>query len=134
MKLKTKLNMAVAAIALVAGTMTTPTASFASENEPWSKTDKALFAGLTALRAVDMAQTMSIAANPEKYHEATNLFLGSHPSRGKVAGFFILSHGLIWLATDYMSPKARKIFLSGGIAIEAAFVGHNASLGITVKF
>jgi hypothetical protein len=123
----TKLTLTLSALALL-------TAVSAHANEPWDKTDKALFAGFTAIRAVDMAQTLQIARNPDQYREATNPFLGQHPSPGKVVGTFLATHALIWLATDYMSPKARKIVYSIGIAFEGAVVGRNFSIGLTGRF
>jgi hypothetical protein len=117
---------ALATIAILA-----TTSAFA--NEPWDKTDKTLFAGFTALRTIDMLQTVNIARNPDKYYE-TNTLLGEHPSQGKVIGFFVATQAIAWLAADYMSPKARKLFLTGGIVVSAGFVGHNAKIGLGVRF
>lgn len=111
--------------------LTASNTSFA--NDKWDNSDKALFATYTVVRAADMAQTINIARNPDRFHEM-NPLLGRHPSEQKVIGFFIISHALIWLAADYMPPKARKLFLTGGIAIEAGFVANNSRLGIKVSF
>ena len=101
--------------------------------DPWSTEDKAMYAAYTALRIVDMGQTLNIARNPDKFHER-NPLLGSHPSEGKVAGFFIGSHIVMTVAAHYMPSEYRKWFLRTGTVIELGMVGNNAKLGVKVDF
>jgi len=46
------------------------------------------------LHTIDWAQTRTIARHPEMYRE-TNVFLGEHPSTGRVDRYFVLSKFLI---------------------------------------
>jgi hypothetical protein len=120
------MNKLLAAIVLTASS-----AAFAGE--PWSTADKALFGALTVTSLADMAQTLQIAKQPDQYLEI-NPLIGRHPSKGKVIGYFMITHALAWAAADYMSPKLRRAFLTGGIVISAAFVKHNSSIGLEIKF
>jgi hypothetical protein len=126
------LKSILAALALI-------TAMSAHANEPWDKTDKALFAGLTAVRIVDMAQTLQIArrpysAGPGLRYEETNPFIGRNPSSAYVVSYFAASHALAYLITDYLSPKTRKAFLTGAVVFSASYVKNNVSIGLTGSF
>ena len=110
--------------------------------EAWDVNDTTYQLLATGLMIADWGQTRYIAKNPDKYYEI-NPILGKHPSTSEVNTYFaaaILGHALISLA---LPPKAevfgyninpRRIWQVMWIGIETGYVGHNASMGIRVKF
>ena len=99
----------------------------------WDKTDYVL--GITAVAAlvVDWGQTRYIAKHPETHREM-NIFLGEHPSVGRVNTYFggvIL--GTVILA-NWLSPTNRKAFLGTITAVELIVTHHNRGLGVKIAF
>lgn len=95
------------------------------------------------LRLIDMRQTMSIADQPERYHEI-NPVIGRHPSREWVVGYFVLS-GIAHIAAVHFLPNSLVIDLPlfgatefspkrnlqvGSFAATAALIIHNESIGL----
>lgn len=87
---------------------------------------------ITAL-AVDMAQTLYISKNPNKYYEI-NPLLGKHPSQDKVIGYFLggmIAHTAIAMA---LPPTYRRIWQCVFIGIEGLVIGRNYSIGVKLEF
>jgi hypothetical protein len=90
-----------------------------------------------ALNVVDVVQTLQIVDHPDQYHEL-NPFLGQHPSRDRIlltGTAFSAGH---WLVTDYLiknrSSTAVNTWETASIAVKLIVVGHNYSIGLSVKF
>ena len=97
----------------------------------WSKTDNALFAGYVALSAYDAAQTDQ-GIRSGRYHE-TNPLLGKHPTTARLVVTKVAFGGLVYgLADSY--PANRHAILLAADVLELVVVGHNASIGLRVKF
>ena len=81
----------------------------------------------------DMAQTLEISRNPNKYKEL-NPILGSHPSKDKVIPFFIagglIHYGISKSLPDKYVPAWQEVSLF----VETANVGRNYSMGLGIKF
>lgn len=101
--------------------------------EEWTAVDRSLYGASVVLGVVDWAQTRTIAANPDRYHE-NNSVLGEHPSKGRVDAYFAVSAVVVYLVTDYLPSDLRKVFLSGAVALEVKCVSHNYQLGISARF
>jgi hypothetical protein len=95
--------------------------------------DKALGVTALSLVLVDWGQTLYIADNPHLYREA-NVFLGEHPSRGRVNTYFTLVTVGGYFLADYLQGDARKAFLSAVSVIEIGMVSHNYHVGIRIGF
>lgn len=103
----------------------------AADPAPWSKTDKALFGGLVAISAYDMAQTDQ-GIRSGKFYEM-NPLLGSHPSTARLIGTHVFCNaGILWLADTH--PKWRRTMLVIANGIEISAVAHNISIGMNFKF
>jgi hypothetical protein len=123
-----RLLLAVVVLATVA-----PTAALASDKSEWTKGDTALQLTYTTLYAMDWAQTLHIARNPEKYYE-TNPHLGKHPSEGEVNSYF--AAGLVLnTAVAYALPKPwRTVWQVGFIVDRYGYVRQNRNIGIGVSW
>jgi hypothetical protein len=99
----------------------------------WTVDDTAREAAYQTLAAVDWAETRTIAANPNMWHEQ-NPILGLHPSLSSVNKYFVFT-GLAHAVIAYMlSPTYRRIFELSTISLEVGAVGNNMTLGIGMKF
>jgi hypothetical protein len=81
----------------------------------------------------DMAQTLYIADNPDRYYEM-NPLIGEHPSKEKVIGYFmggIIAHTAIAIA---LPPKLRRIWQCVFIVAEAGVISYNFSIGTKLEF
>ena len=81
----------------------------------------------------DMAQTLYIADNPDRFYEM-NPLLGEHPSKEKVVGYFmggIIAHTAIAMA---LPPKLRRIWQCVWIGVESLAIYHNYSVGVKLEF
>ena len=85
------------------------------------------------LHTIDWAQTRTIARHPEMYRE-TNVFLGEHPSTGRVDRYFALT-ALGHVGISYVLPQQwRKWFQISTITMEVVVVADNKRIGIAVDF
>ena len=102
-------------------------------NGGWTREDTYRHIALTTLKAVDYAQTMKIAREPDKYHEE-NPLMSKHPSETEVtlmfAGGYIAETAIAMaLPTPY-----RSWWQYLRIGMSAACVGRNLSIGLGVGF
>ena len=99
----------------------------------WDSKDTYYQSAVITALAADMAQTLHISKNPNKYYEI-NPLLGKHPSQDKVIGYFVggmIAHTAIAMAlpTDY-----RRIWQCVWIGVESLAIYHNYSVGVKLEF
>lgn len=100
--------------------------------DPWTPADKAREAVFVALMAVDLGQTLDIEHHPELYE--TNPILGEHPSRRRIATYFLTTTALHLLAVDALPARWRAAVQYVSIGIEAGATGNNYRLGLKLAF
>jgi hypothetical protein len=101
--------------------------------DAWTKADTYREAAYLALHVVDWGQTLTIADNPDKWHEH-NPVLGTHPSRGEVNNYFILT-GLLHPVVSYILPRPyREIWQYSTIVLQIGVTANNARIGIGMGF
>ena len=123
-----------------------PAKSFAWFDK-WTTEDTILQAGFIGLMIIDWGQTNWISDHPviieyygemnslkrKIYHEESNLILGKHPSKKKIATYFsscIIGH----TAISYILPKLyRNLWQCVGIGIEIHATADNY-FNCNVKF
>ena len=98
----------------------------------WSDSDKIRESVILTTLAIDYAQTRDI----KNYNMAFehNPLLGSHPSDGRIKGYFIVSAIAHVLIADQLAPKYREYLQNGTIAIELVAIGKNKRMGLHLKF
>jgi hypothetical protein len=75
------------------------------------------------------------AQHPAAYYESgSKMFIGTHPSTGRVASYFAAGLVAQVVITDLLPHPWRNAWQAMGIALEADCVGHNASLGVKFSF
>jgi hypothetical protein len=99
----------------------------------WSNADIARHAAFTGLMVVDMAQTLRIADNPDRWHEH-NPILGDHPSRSDVCIYFAASYAMVTAAAAALDPPHRAWLQYLVIGVQAASVGNNYAIGLGFGF
>jgi hypothetical protein len=90
-----------------------------------------------SLHAIDAAQTLSVARDPDCYEEAVvDPLIGRHPPQGLVlawaAGASLLHFAITNYLTEYASPTVVRIWQGISIGSSAYFVSHNYSNGVRV--
>jgi hypothetical protein len=95
----------------------------------WTRHDTIRQASFTALMAVDYAQTLRIADNPERWHEH-NPIMGSHPSSRDVTLYFMGSYAVSTAVAMLLPPPYRAWWQYSAITVEAACVGNNYTIGL----
>lgn len=95
----------------------------------WSTADKVMGGVWGGIHAIDCAQTLKIARNPDEYKEL-NPLLGEHPSKGKVIAFCVLTPIMHVLVADNLSSKGRKIYQGLFIVLKADAVIYNFRIGL----
>lgn len=101
--------------------------------DPWSKQDIALEGVYLVFKALDLGQTLDIAAQPDRYHEI-NPIIGPHPSSDRVYAYFITTSLLHIGITHFLPSKYRPWFQGVTIGLSAGCVVHNYSIGLRVRF
>jgi hypothetical protein len=99
----------------------------------WDTKDTYYQGAVIGTLLIDMAQTIKIADNPDKYYER-NPLLGEHPSKEKVVGYFmggIIAHTAIAMA---LPPNYRRIWQCVWIGVESLAIYHNYSVGVKLEF
>jgi hypothetical protein len=110
-----------------------PTHSYAEYND-WSDTDKKLYIASQVAIAGDWMTTRYGSRHPIYNTHETNMFLGMHPSVGKVNNYFV---GLLvsnYYITDYVDPKYRSLYLAFRITTHGSATIHNINLGWKLAF
>ena len=102
-------------------------------NGAWTRADTYRHAVLTTVMAVDYAQTMRIARNPDNYNEH-NPILGKHPSELEVTGYFAAAYALSTVVATALPIPYRGYFQYIVIGIESVAVANNLSIGLGVGF
>lgn len=101
--------------------------------DPWSADDKQRLAIYMTLLTIDYGQTRYIAAHPDEFYE-TNPLLGRHPTKDEVDRYFVASALVHTAVAHFLPADNRQLFQRFFIGYQAAFVGHNYSIGIKVDF
>lgn len=115
-------------LAIITAIWLKPECAHAAE---WDTTDKALFAGLVTLQAVDALQTNEIKKHPDQFHE-TNRLYGDPPNMVTVvAAKTLLVGGVYYMVKD--SPN-RKLYLGVLDALSLSVVLHNYNVGVRISF
>jgi hypothetical protein len=83
--------------------------------------------------AIDYAQTMKIADNPDRWEER-NPILGSHPSGKEVTAYFVGSYLVYTGIAAALPAPYREWWHYAGIGVQAACVGNNLAIGLNVGF
>jgi hypothetical protein len=99
----------------------------------WDTQDTYYQGAVIGALLTDMAQTLYIADNPDRYYEM-NPLLGEHPSKEKVVGYFvgaIILHTALSLA---LNERERRWFQGCTLFIETGVVLRNVSLGIGFSY
>ena len=99
----------------------------------WDSKDTYMQGAVIGALLIDMAQTITIADNPDKYYER-NPLLGEHPSKEKVVGYFmggIVTHTAIAMA---LPQDYRRIWQCVWIGIEGAVIYNNYNIGVKIAW
>ena len=83
------------------------------------------------LLAIDWRQTITIAKNPDKWHE-TNPILGLHPSSKRVNVYFVICFALVALGVYVLPELWVTVGLTVLIVVEVWAVVNNFRLGIGI--
>jgi hypothetical protein len=90
-----------------------------------------------SVHAIDAAQTLSVARDPDCYYEAVvDPLIGRHPPQGLVlawaAGASLLHFAITNYLTGHASPTMVRIWQGITIGSSAYWVSHNYSNGLRV--
>jgi len=99
----------------------------------WDSKDTYYQSAVITALAVDMAQTLHISKNPNKYYEI-NPLLGKHPSQDKVIGYFLggmIAHTVVAMA---LPPEYRRVWQCVWIGIEGAVIYNNYNIGVKIAW
>lgn len=102
----------------------------------WSPETRALEATYLTVHAVDVAQTLTIARNPDTVHEANEAWLlGEQPSQGRVMVWGVAGALLHMAVTDQLERREAPRWLKRSwqaisIGRRATTVQENHELGI----
>jgi hypothetical protein len=99
----------------------------------WTDEEKFWAVASTVVTVGDWATTRDMTRRYNQNYYEHNLFLGKHPSTGKVDGYFAISIPLILVVADQLD-EYRKPWLISITAIEAIMVGHNLHIGLKLQF
>jgi len=99
----------------------------------WTAEDTYLQGAVVSALLIDMAQTLYIADNPNKYSEL-NPLLGKHPSKEKVVGYFMGAIVLHTALSYALQDRERRWFQGCTLFIETGVVLRNVSLGIGFSY
>lgn len=101
----------------------------------WSKKDKTLQVGVTALTLVDWMQTRAAAKEPDRHCEIgpASWVIGEHPSVEQVDLYFPCSIIIKGLITHVLSPSYRAWWQSFCMGMSTSFIIHNHSIGLRVE-
>jgi len=97
--------------------------------DPWNKTDLALEGAYLAGHAIDWAQTITIARNPDKWHEH-NPALGKHPKAGQVNLVMGIMAVVQPIIAHLLPNPYRRIYIGTTLAAKVFCVGNNLAAGI----
>jgi len=91
-----------------------------------------------AVAAADMLTTLDIAKSQPKFQE-TNALLGAHPSQGVVVGYFAAMGAVHYaitreLVNEGVPAPIVTVWECITIGAEGAYVAHNYSIGLRMKF
>lgn len=112
--------------------LTLPNLAFAWKDD-WTKADTTREVAWQVLNAVDWAQTLEIARQPEKYHER-NPILGKHPSVGEVNTYMGIS-AVAHVGISYLLPKKYRMYWQYiTIGVSGTCMVSNFNIGLGVRF
>jgi len=99
----------------------------------WSTADTARQTGYGVVRLADMAQTRTIAKNPDKWKEVGPVVValyGNHPSVAEAHKVNLLAFLGVWFVAYQLDPPARAAWQYVHIGAETWVVNENRKLGI----
>jgi len=99
----------------------------------WTKQDTYRHAALTTLFAVDYAQTMKIAREPNRFEEK-NPIIGSHPNEQEVTLYFAGTYALTTVTAMFIPPKYRRWFQYIVIGGQSVCILNNLYVGLGMGF
>ena len=89
-----------------------------AHREPWSKTDKVLFATVVASQAADYVHTKNSLDDGAYIMDAWAWKYGTrYPSDGRLAAVKAAELGIAYVVADQLPSKWRKVFLSVASAL-----------------
>ncbi len=97
----------------------------------WTKEDTARQVAYGAVHIIDWGQTRDISKSGK---EELNLYLGKHPSLGKVDTYFISTLAIHTLVSYSLTPRYRKWWQYLTFGVETGVVVRNYNLGVKVDF
>ncbi len=101
----------------------------------WDDIDKKLFITHQTLIVADWSTTRYAARNNFPYGTfETNLVLGRYPSVDKVDLYFVAVLLGNYFLANWLPSDARKLYLTGGIMLQANVVNNNIQLGWKLSF
>jgi len=98
----------------------------------WSEADTKRELAYLTLHTIDWSQTLDIAESDEFFER--NQVLGSHPDRGEVHRYFVLTGLTHYGISRALPPNYRKWWQRITIATRAGYVAHNISIGVEFRF
>ncbi|MDH5301144.1 MAG: hypothetical protein OEW58_07265 [Gammaproteobacteria bacterium] len=111
--------------------MTTPVHA-----ENWSNHDTAWEATYMAVHLADWGQTRDIAAhcNGDLNYYEKNPLLGSCPSTTTVDVYFLTTGVLHYKIAQTLSPRYRRMFQVGTLALQINSINNNKKIGLKISF
>ena len=101
-----------------------------ANTQPLSTTEKNMVIAYNVVSAMDMLQTREIQSNPA--FTELNPLIGD--SDGEVIGFFVAKSILHYGITRILPEQYREAWLGMSIVPSIYAVGHNKSIGVSMKF
>lgn len=104
------------------------------EEDKISNASKVMAALFAMAHAADWAQTQHISRNPDKYYEKEmDMFMGKHPSEGRVNSVMAIEGLLKGLGPFLLPPKYREAAQALTIGGKAKVIHQNEKIGIKLK-
>lgn len=101
-----------------------------ANTEPLSTTEKNMVIAYNVVSAMDMLQTREIQSNPA--FTELNPLIGDSDS--EVIGYFVAKSILHYGITKLLPEQYREAWLGISIVPSIVAVGHNKSIGVSMKF
>jgi hypothetical protein len=109
-------------------------------NAQWTPEQRTLATATAILLVVDYGQTRDLIYRQQHRdcsvgcYQEQNPILGKQPNRGKVNAYFVLTPLVTYAALNYLGTDARTWALRGLVTLEAASVGKNFHLGLSLRY
>lgn len=100
--------------------------------DEWRSEDTYRELAFQTLWLADYRQTREIATNPSYYE--TNEILGRDPTLSEVDRYFAIGAAVHAVISSTLPRRYRSWWQYATIAVQAGYVGHNMSIGLSVDF